>query len=117
LDKSEFAGDEAGVLMIDGQILSEPMNDRIQLLINNGRDRTGVFVARTSLSLAVKFRKDSLVLTGIDRERKENDMVLYTPEFGRTTLTGNNGIEIVVARGKVASVSNDLGNSVIPPNG
>lgn len=117
LDKSQFGGDAAGILMIDGQLLSEPEKDRIQILIDNRRDRTNVLFARTALSLAVKIGKATVDLTGINRERKKDDVVIYTPEFGPTTLSGNDGIEIVAASGKVASVSTGVGNSVIPANG
>ena len=117
LDKSQFAGDAAGILMIDGHLLSEPLNNRIQLLINNNRDRTNVLIARTTLSLAVKFRNHSLNLTGINRERKQDDLVIYTPEFGQTTLTDGDGIEVVVEHGKAASLTTNIGNSVIPKDG
>lgn len=117
LDTSPFAGDPAGVLMIDGQLLSEPLMDRIQLLVNNKRDRTETFIARTTLALSAKFGLGTVEINGIDRQRKQNEIVIYTPEFGRTTMTGDDGIEIVVARGKVASISLGVGNSVIPRGG
>ena len=37
LDKSNFAGDAAGVLMIDKQLLSESYNNRIAIFIDNIR--------------------------------------------------------------------------------
>ena len=117
LDKSQFAGDAAGILMIDGHLLSEPLNNRIQLLINNNRDRTNVLIARTTLALAVKFGNHALNLTGINRERKKDDLIIYTPEFGRTTLTDGDGIEVVVEHGKAASLTTNIGNSVIPKDG
>src|ERR1044072_11973 len=40
LDKSEFAGDAAGIFQIDGRLLSESLNDRIAGLINNGEKNT-----------------------------------------------------------------------------
>ena len=117
LDTSLFAGDSSGLLMIDGKFLSETTNGRIQLLINNKPNRTDVAMARTFLSQTVKVGKDSFDIAGINRERKQDDLVIYTPEFNRTTLTGGDGIELVVSRGNVVSIINDLGNSVIPPNG
>lgn len=117
LDTSNFAGDSAGLMIIDGKLLSEAANDRIQLLINNKQNRTDVVMARTVVSQAVKIGNESFEIAGINRERKKDDIVIYTPEFGRTTLTGGDGIEIVIARGKAASISSDLGNSVIPPKG
>src|SRR5207237_8587342 len=44
LDTSPWAGDPAGILQIDGKLLSEPLNDRIELLINNGKSRTDEFI-------------------------------------------------------------------------
>lgn len=117
LDASPFAGDSAGLLMIDGKVLSEPARDRIQLLINNKPNRTDVVMSRTSLSQTVRLGNESFEIAGINRERKPDDLVIYTPEFNRTTLTGGDGIEIVVGRGNVVSMVNDLGNSVIPPRG
>lgn len=117
LDKSQFTGDAAGMLMVDGNFLSEAASERIQLLINNKPNRTDTVITRTVLSQALRFGNESLKIEGANRERKKDDLVIYTPAFGRTTLTAGDGVEIVVTRGNVASVNRDLGNSVIPPNG
>lgn len=117
LDTSHFAGEASGLLMIDGKLLSEPANGRIQLLINNKPGLTDIVMARTLLSQTVKIAGESFEVAGINRERKNDELVIYSPEFGPTTLTGDGGIELVVTRGNVASIINDLGNSVIPPNG
>ena len=42
LDRSIFAGDAAGVLKIDGKVLSESYAGRIALLVENNRDKTEV---------------------------------------------------------------------------
>ena len=117
LDKSRFAGDAAGMLMVDGNFFSEAAGERIQLLINNKPNRTDTVITRTVLSQALRFGNESLAIEGVNRERKSDDLVIYTPAFGRTTLTGGDGVEVVVIRGNVASVNSDLGNSVIPANG
>ena len=117
LDKSQFAGDAAGMLMVDGNFLSEATSERIQLLINNRLNRTDTMIARTVLSQALRFGKESLEIEGVNRERKKDDLVIYSPAFGRTTLTGGDGDEVVVIRGNIASINSDLGNSEIPPNG
>lgn len=33
---------------------------------------------------------------GINRERGSNDLVIYTPQYDRTTLTNDNGVEVIV---------------------
>ena len=117
LDTSIFAGDAAGVLQINGKLLSEPTDGRIQLLINNKPRNTDVFIARLAMTEAVRIGTETLELAGINRERKPDDLVMYTPEFSRTTLTNNDGIEVVVLKNKIASVLPGLGGSVIPRDG
>jgi exopolysaccharide biosynthesis protein len=116
LDTSPFLGDPVGLLMIDGDLISEPVNERIQLIINNRPAQTDVFMARSTISQSLRIGKDTVKVAGINRERKADDLVIYTPPFGKTTLTGNNGIEIVIVKGNIYSISLDVGNSVIPDN-
>ncbi len=117
LDTSQWLGDPVGVLQIDGKLLSEPTNDRIQLLINNAKKRTEVYIARPNFTEAVKFGGDLLDLKGINRELKADDIVMYTPEFGKTTLTKNDSIEVSVVGTAVGMTVRDIGNSLIPPTG
>jgi hypothetical protein len=60
-----------------------------------------------------------LPIDGIDRERGEDELILYTPEYNEEMRTKTNqwGIEVVVVEGKVMEVRNGLGDSQIPPNG
>jgi hypothetical protein len=117
LDTSRWAGDAAGILQVNGRLLSEPSNDRIQLLINNAPRRTDTFIERLAIHLAVKSAGGTLPIRGINRELKADDFVLYTPEFGATTLTSKDSIEVVVSGRKVAMAVKDMGNSEIPRNG
>jgi hypothetical protein len=84
LDKSAFAGDAAGLLMIDGQLLSESSNDRVGLVISNSRKRTEVGFGHFSSTsfIGVQNVFGSIEIDGINRERKASEVVLYTPEFG-----------------------------------
>ncbi|MEO7660485.1 MAG: phosphodiester glycosidase family protein [Pyrinomonadaceae bacterium] len=116
LDTSKFAGDSVGLFVVDGKILSEPTNERIQLMINNRPDITKTLFMRAALSHTLKLGTETFQITGINRERKVDDLVLYTPEFGRNTLT-EDGLEFVIQNGIVISSINTAGNSVIPPNG
>ncbi len=119
LDKSIFAGDAAGILKIDGKVLSESRDNRIALFISNKPDKTEVnfFHLTTWSELMYKNRSCGDTITGINRQRNENDFVLYTPEFHRTTLTDQNGLEIIFQNRKVVQVIDGKGSSVIPPNG
>lgn len=119
LDTSIFAGDAAGVLKIDGKLLSESRNNRIALFINNKPDKTEInfFHLTTWGEVMTKTGECGSKITGINRERKENDFVLYTPEFNRTTLTNPNGLEIVFRNRKVVKVVDGRGSSLIPSDG
>lgn len=117
LDTSIWAGDAEGILGIDGQLLSEPKGQRIQLWINNGPRQTDVFMSRTDFSEGVLFGSDELQFTGINRERKADDLILYTPQFGQKTLTNGDGVEVAVIKFKVGSSLISLGNAVIPKDG
>ena len=119
LDTSIFAGDAAGVLKINGKLLSESRDNRIALFINNKADRTEVDFFHLTTWNYVMYKNGSCgdEITGINRERKESDFVLYTPEFNRTTLTSGNGVEIVFRNRKVTQIIRGKGSTPIPPDG
>lgn len=119
LDTSIFAGDAVGILKIDGKLLSESRDNRIALFINNKADKTEVNFFHLTTWNYVMYKNGSCgsQITGINRERKENDFVLYTPEFNRTTLTNQDGVEIVFRNRKVMQIISGKGSAVIPPDG
>jgi len=118
LDGSLFAGDAAGVLVIDNLLISESVNNRIALFIDNfDPNQTIVKFAHLNINETVRIKKKDFYYSGINRERKENELVKYTPYFHRTTLTNNNGLEIIVRKGKIAAINTGKGNSVIPQDG
>ena len=117
LDTSIFAGDAAGLLIIDGQIFSDPANDRIVLGITNRKSIADIAIGRSELTHVVRVGKREIDLSGSNREIGKDETVLYTPHFYRTTLTSNPGIEIIVRKDRVIRVVRDIGSSVIPSDG
>ena len=117
LDKTLFAGDAAGVLMIDGKLLSESFAGRTELRIYNGRDKTEVGFTKTNTVPSLRIGNQDFDVSGINRERKTDELILFTPEFNRTTLTDTKGLEIIVQRGKIIWISDGKGSSFIPENG
>ncbi len=117
LDKSVFAGDAAGVLMINRKLLSESVNDRIALFISNKPKRTKVNFAHLNINDSLQIKKKDFQFSGINRQRKENELIEFTSYFHPTTLTDNNGLEIVVRNGVVVEINDGKGNSRIPQNG
>lgn len=115
LDTSIWAGDAAGSLMIDGTLLSESRDSRSAVLISNDRDATRVVLANVDIWANMHMGRFSYPLNGINRERKDNEFVLYTPDFGRSTLTVS-GTEYVVRRGRIVKIDH-AGSSPIPEDG
>lgn len=129
LDKSAFAGDPAGVLIIDGMMISESSNDRVALGIVNGKSKTEVAFGHVRSKSLAGFGVDSeLAFAGIDRERKADEIILYTSYFHSSTLTDASGSEIIlsectttgvpkVSRCDRAEAVSSRGNSTIPAGG
>jgi exopolysaccharide biosynthesis protein len=117
LDTSIFAGDPAGVLMINHKLLSESRDSRVAIAITNGLEKTDVKFGHLDLRPMVKDDKYTTIeVKGINRQRNKDEVVVYTPEFGRTTLTEPSGVELIVRNGKVTAISKN-GSSFIPPDG
>jgi exopolysaccharide biosynthesis protein len=117
LDASIFAGDATGFLIINKKLFSESFGDRIALLIFNGKSDTKVGIENVRVESFLKIGRKTFAVSGINRERKNDELVEYHPEFGRTTLTSPDGAEIVVINGKITKIINGKGSTVIPSNG
>ncbi|MEZ5345834.1 MAG: phosphodiester glycosidase family protein [Pyrinomonadaceae bacterium] len=117
LDRSIFAGDAVGVLKIDGKVFSESSNNRIALFIENKAEKTIVSIAHLKTKTTVSIGRREIAAAGINRERKDDDLVIFTPEFGRTTLTRPDGLEIIAANGRITEIIRSSGSNLIPQNG
>ncbi len=116
LDKSIFAGDAAGILMIDNSLYSESQNGRIALMISNNSGQTKVAIERANISDFFTVKKQDFDV-GTNRERKENDLVVFQNNFYPTTLTDNSGIEFVIRNGIVKQIFDGKGSNRIPADG
>ena len=111
-----FAGNgkPLGFLMIDGEIAGYPIYNRSafgitatgQVLIDQV-DAVGYFQWAD---------REPITISGVNRVRRTDDLILYTPEYGKTTGTNHFGLEVVVEQGVVIACSEE-GNSLIPPQG
>ncbi len=114
LDRSDFAGDAAGVLMIDGLLLSESVNERTGMIMSNGKRRSSVFFnsvrSETQLQLGPRNRLTSFSISGIDRESKDSEIVLYTPWFGRPIRQSDDATIVVVGRCKAGKIIGSFRN-------
>ncbi len=113
-----YRGEPAGLLEIAGRVLSEPSKKRPGLAVAN------LAGGARAAAVAVDFRAEvigeagaSRPIDGIDRSRGAEEMILFTPEFHRTTLSGPDGVEAVVIGGMVTAVLDGKGSARIPEDG
>ena len=123
LDKSEFAGDPAGILQIDGELLSESEKDRAALAIYNGRKRTKVYfgLANSHAWVSISPNFSSLTVDGINREPKADEAILFTKEFGKLPISSQNVLKIILSRCRFtcgrAKISEDKEATSVPTDG
>ena len=103
-----------GLVMLDGKVLQKTKLLRTTLGIkSDGQAIIGIPRIRYDIKLPEKTKR--LQLWGINRPRKQDEVVLYTPEYGRTTRTNRYGLEVLVVGDRVVQKSSS--NTVIPHDG
>lgn len=107
-------GDPLGCLVIDGEVLSEPIPERTCAGIT---DDGYLLFDKLRLDAAATTELNGVAIDGINRTRAANEIVIYRPEFGATTQTNLHGAEVVVAGEAVQQVADGRGDSAIPPGG
>ena len=113
-----YRGEPACVVIMAGKVLSEPSRRRPGLAVSNAGPRTRMGVVDVSFRAeVVASTKARRRVDGVNRPRLDNELVVFTPEFNRTTLTGPDGIEAVVEKGRVRFVRDGAGDTEIPRDG
>lgn len=116
---SRFHGDPRGFLVLDGEILSEPNDSAWAVGIHTPEgNRQHFTLVRPDVRITFRVGKEMVIrCTGLNRERKDEDRILYTPIWNRTTLVNPDGIEVVVRSGRIVEIRENQPNAVIPPDG
>lgn len=101
LDTSMWAGEAAAGLIIDGELFSEDVGERSSLVIGEEKGGTEAYVVRSRATAEFWIgtkdpNKKDETFDGVNRQRKQHELIIYTPLFGKTTLTQENGIEILL---------------------
>jgi len=113
--ETTFDGLPRGILKIDGEWYSLPTRPRGA--IGWSKSSQSVLFDRILASASIKINNDLIPLEGINRERNKGEKIAYFPYFHRTTLTDQNGAEIIIKKGKVATIRLESGSSKIPSKG
>lgn len=71
---------------------------------------------RLLVNIAGNYNLNQFPIDGLNRPRKEGEIILFTPCFHRTTLTNPDGEEIIVVDGVIQSILRG-GSTKIPENG
>ncbi len=102
-----------GLMKIDGEIVSTPALPRTALgIMPDGR----IFIDQAEYEGKIVLPDSGTVtINAVNRERGENELVLYNGLYAPATGCNNFGSEYVIVNGKVTAVS--TGNSPIPPGG
>jgi exopolysaccharide biosynthesis protein len=113
-----YRGDSVGLGVLNGQILSESNNGRAAagLIDGNGTQQI-IFGHVLFTGELIAAAKTKYVINGLNRPRADNELIVFTPEFHRTTLTDPNGLEVTVRRGRVTEIREQQGSSNIPADG
>ena len=123
-------GDPAGVLTIDGRLVSDTRRQRGAIGIS--RDKTGVKLVfdrlRATASLVLENNMPrsnggpamvTVPIDGIDTTRLRGQLMLYTPSYHSDTDTAKGGLEWVIdrQRGRLTSGPHRDGKTRIPARG
>ncbi len=111
-------GEPVGTLAIGGKVLSEPVNKRAALAVADDGKNFRVAIALVELKAELKVAGRIVrEINGFNRPRESGELVVFTPEFHRTTLTTPDGVEVTVERGRVAALNDAVGSLPIPRDG
>ncbi len=112
-----YRGESIGLVLLDGKLISEPYNDRAEFgLINNGKT-TQIIFGHLGYVGELSFGPAKHKVNGLNRPVSKDELIIFTPEFHRTTLTKPEGIEVVVRRNRVVSIADFTGSTQIPFDG
>ncbi|MBI3893925.1 MAG: phosphodiester glycosidase family protein [Candidatus Wallbacteria bacterium] len=105
-------GDPLGLLVSSGRLLSAPIFSRAAVgIFPGGR----VLLGNPELSGRIQARGAEMAIDGLNQAREAGKLLLYTHDYGASTLTRGQGFEASVAGGKVLATGEcDL---PIPPEG
>jgi hypothetical protein len=116
-----YRGDPQGLLQIDGVLLSEADRGRAAMgLIRSaapGEAKTAIVLGHATTDLSVEIDGQRHVIDGINRPVGNDELILFTSGFHRTTLTAPGGVEAAVRRGAVETIAAGAGSTSIPADG
>lgn len=113
------SGNPMGMLVHQGKIIKEPILGRTVFGLTTSNE---FFFDNPKFDARFFYQKDQsceiefVELDGINRQPQDDEIIIFTSEYGNKTRTSyNNSLEIIVLGEKVISIGTH--NSTIPPDG
>lgn len=105
-------GDPIGTLIIDRRLISSPLYARSVFgLARSGQPLFG----NPDFSGTLRIGERSVPIDAVNQPRSGDQLVVYTPEYARSTLTGEDGVELALIKGRVVGIHKV--DTLIPPDG
>lgn len=98
-------------------MISEPHNERADFGLINSGDKTDVIFGHLGFTGEISVGSVKHSVLELNQSLSPDELIVFTPRFHRTTLTNPDGIEVMVRKNRVASVSDLKGSSEIPSDG
>ena len=105
-------GDPIGTLIINRKLISSPLYKRSVFGIT---DNDTLAFGNPDFSGTLRSGKISIKIDAVNQPRHGNTLVVFTPEYSRSTLTYENGLELVLVKGKIVGIHKK--DALIPPDG
>lgn len=118
----QVPGDPLNLLIRDGELLSEPMSNRVAVGITSDGQ---VKFDRLQLESKVTVGDKWFPIRGLNRPRNGNELVVFTTKYYSSTCTSQNGTEAIIKcdslpklgtpiKGTVTEVKSACGDTTIP---
>ena len=112
-----YRGDSIGVQMLEGKLLSESNHARAAVGLMEQAGIQQLIFGHVTFAGELIAGKAKHAINGLNRPRAENELIIFTPEFHRTTLSDRNGVEVIVRRNQITEIRDQQGSSPIPAGG
>ena len=113
-----FRGESVGALKIDGEWISEPEQGRAVIGLRTVDGKIEASIDRIALRQELVLPSgNTLAIDGMNRNRGENELLIYRSHFHVVTLTMPDGVEAVVRNGEVVGIHEGHGSLRIPADG
>jgi len=112
-----YRGDSVGIEVLNGRLLSESNNVRAAAGLIEREGKQELIFGHIKFAGQIIAGQAKLAIDGLNRPRGDNELIIFTPEFHRTTLTDPNGLELIVRRERIVERRDLKGSSTIPADG